>query len=73
MDDDEKKANINNKDFLLYYTKYRPYDIVNNSNSNENNNESLELNEDENNNNNILNGRWSQKDARKLGHIDKNI
>ena len=62
MDDDEKKADINNNDFLLYYTKYRPYDIVNNSNSNENNNESLELNEDENDNNNILNGRWSQKE-----------
>ena len=62
MDDDEKKTDLNNNDFLLYYTKYRPYDINNNYNNNDNNNESIELNEDENDNNNILNGRWSQKE-----------
>ena len=62
MEDEEKKGDINNNDFLLYYTKYRPYDSVNNTNNNENNNDSIELNEDENDNNNILNGRWSQKE-----------
>ena len=62
MEDEEKKGDLNNNDFLLYYTKYRPYDSVNNSNNNENNNDSIELNEDENDNNNILNGRWSQKE-----------
>ena len=61
MEDEEKKGDINNNDFLLYYTKYKPYDLVN-SNNNDNNNESIELNEDENDNNNILNGRWSQKE-----------
>lgn len=61
MEDEEKKGDLNNNDFLLYYTKYRPYDSVNNSNNNENN-DSIELNEDENDNNNILNGRWSQKE-----------
>jgi len=62
MEDEEKKGDLNNNDFLLYYTKYRPYDSGNNSNNNENNNDSIELNEDENDNNNILNGRWSQKE-----------
>ena len=62
MEDEEKRGNINNNDFLLYYTKYRPYDSGNNINNNDNNNESIELNEDENDNNNILNGRWSQKE-----------
>ena len=62
MDDEEKKPDINNNDFLLYYTKYRPYESLNNINNNENNNESIELNEDENDNNNIINGRWSQKE-----------
>ena len=63
MEDEEKKPDINNNDFLLYYTKYRPYDSINNINNYENNNESIELNEDENdNNNNIINGRWSQKE-----------
>ena len=62
MEDEEKKGDLNNNDFLLYYTKYRPYDSVNNSNNNENNNDSIELNEDENDNSNILNGRWSQKE-----------
>ena len=62
MDDEEKKPEINNNDFLLYYTKYRPYESLNNINNNENNNESIELNEDENDNNNIINGRWSQKE-----------
>ena len=64
MEDEEKKGDINNNDFLLYYTKYNPYNLVNsnNNNNNDNNNESLELNEDENDNNNILNGRWSQKE-----------
>ena len=62
MDDEEKKPDINNNDFLLYYTKYRPYETINNINNNENNNESIELNEDENDNNNIINGRWSQKE-----------
>ena len=62
MEDEEKRGNNNNNDFLLYYTKYRPYDSVNNINNNDNNNESLDLNEDENDNNNILNGRWSQKE-----------
>ena len=56
MEDEEKKGDLNNNDFLLYYTKYRPYDSVNNSNNNENNNDSIELNEDENDNNNILDG-----------------
>ena len=62
MDDEEKKPEINNNDFLLYYTKYRPYESLNNINNNENNNESIEINEDENDNNNIVNGRWSQKE-----------
>ena len=62
MDDNENKTDLNNNDFLLYYTKYRPYDINNNSNNNENNSESIELNEDENDSNNKLNGRWSQKE-----------
>ena len=62
MDDEEKKPDINNNDFLLYCTKYRPYDTINNINNNENGNESIELNEDENDNNNIINGRWSQKE-----------
>ena len=61
MEDEEKKGDINNNDFLLYYTKYKPYDLVNSAN-NDNNNESIDLNEDENDNNNILNGRWSQKE-----------
>ena len=62
MEDEEKRPELNNNDFLLYYTKYRPYDTINNLNINENNNESIELNEDENDNNNIINGRWSQKE-----------
>ena len=63
MEDNENKSDINNNDFLLYYTKC-PYNLVNTLNNNENNNDSLDLNEDENDNtnNNILNGRWSQKE-----------
>ena len=60
MEDNENKSDINNNDFLLYYTKC-PYNLVNSLNNE--NNDSLDLNEDENdNNNNILNGRWSQKE-----------
>ena len=58
MEDNKKKSDITNNDFLLYYAKC-PYNLVNSLNNNENNNDSLDLNEDENNNN-ILNGRWSQ-------------
>jgi len=65
MEDNENKEAINTNDFLLYYTKYRPYDSTNNYNHfGANNEDSLELSEDENDNNNttLVNGRWSQKE-----------
>ena len=50
-----------NNTYLLYYTKYQPYNTTPKYNNTEV--ESLELNEDENDNNNATyNGRWSQKE-----------
>jgi SHAQKYF class myb-like DNA-binding protein len=61
MEAGKKNSDINNNDYLLYYTKYNPYDLVN-INNKDNNNDSMDLNEDENVNNNKSNGRWSQKE-----------
>ena len=49
-----------NKNYLLYYTKYNPYNekyITNNYDF-----DSIEINEENENNKNILTGRWSQRE-----------
>ena len=55
----ETKEPINN--YLLYYTKYYPYEEK--TNNDNNNFESIDINDDENDNNGYtLSGRWSQKE-----------